>query len=90
MDISIVDPEDLRHFCNMLLQIRNSMLDEFEQTHKDMHRVNEIWNDEKNRQFMEEFEIKYQKVKQTADLMENYAGYINKVYEAVQNYINQR
>lgn len=79
--------DELREFSRYLRGLSGNMRGEFDHARREMHRVNEGWNDVQNTKFMEEFEQSVELINRIADHMEGYSVFINKKCDVLEQYI---
>lgn len=78
-DAVIRNVDDLRQFGKNLNVASNNLSSLFNQLNQQMHRVCDSWQDDKNQEFMSEFEQSRQEIDKIAQQMQHYSQFINKV-----------
>lgn len=85
-DAIIRNVDDLRQFGKNLNVASNNLSMLFTQLNQHMHRVGDTWQDDKNREFMEEFEQSRKEIDKIAQKMQHYSQYIGKICEYAEQY----
>ena len=89
-DASVRNVDELRQFGRSLTQAGQNLNTLFQKLKMQMHRVCEGWNDDKNRQFMADFEQKAKDINQMAQEMDVYAQFLRKTCDVLDQYKNLR
>lgn len=89
-DASVRNVDDLRQFGRNLTQAGQNLNGLFQKLKMQMHRVCEGWTDDKNRQFMEDFEQKARDINRMSQEMEVYAQFLRKTCDLLDQYKNLR
>ncbi len=90
LDVNIKDIGDLRDFAAYLMNLGNSMSEEFDRARATMIAVNEGWNDTENRIFMDEFEQSVILINQISEHMQRYSQFITRKCDIIEEYKNTR
>lgn len=89
-DASVRNVDELRQFGNNLSRAGENLTVLFQRLKSQMHRVCEGWNDDKNAQFMADFEQKAQEIGKMSQEMDIYAQFIKKTCDLLEQYKSLR
>lgn len=89
-DASVRNVEELRQFGNNLEKAGENLNILFQKLRTQMHKVCDGWNDDKNRQFMADFEQKARDINQMAQEMNVYSQFIKKTCDILDQYKSLR
>lgn len=89
-DASVRNVEELRQFGNNLEKAGENLNILFQKLRTQMHKVCDGWNDDKNRQFMADFEQKARDINQMAQEMNVYSQFIKKTCDIIDQYKSLR
>lgn len=89
-DASVKNVDQLRQFGQNLRTAGDNLTTLFQRLNQQMHQVCEGWNDDKNRAFMADFEQKCRTINQLSDEMQQYAQYIARTCDIIDQYRTSR
>ena len=89
-DASVRNVEDLKVFSRNLTTAAQNLTTLFQRLRTQMHKVCEGWNDDKNRQFMADFEVKVRDINKMSQEMEVYAQFLKKTCAILDQYKSLR
>lgn len=84
----IANPDEIRSFASNLRNLSNDLIDCFAMARKQMHAVNETWQDRENARFMDEFERSLSSIEKIASQMQDYSSFLDRKVEQLEVYLH--
>ena len=89
-DASVKNVDELRQFGDNLNRAGENLMTLFQRLKTQMYKVCEGWNDDKNRQFMADFEQKAREIGKMSQEMGVYSQYIKRTCHLLDQYKSLR
>ena len=90
MSQAIVDPEELRRFAHVLKQFNAELEDRMTALGNQLHELGATWRDQEHQKFSQEFELQMKAVARYVEATNQYAPYLIRKAERIDDYLQQR
>jgi len=90
MSQAIVDPAELRRFAQQINQFNLELEERLNGLASQLHQLNSSWRDQEHRKFAEEFEQHLKQVARSLEASRNYAPFLLRKADRIEDYLEQR
>ena len=86
----VLSAEELHAFGNFLMRSKDEMITLIRGVVAGVYRVNEVWKDQVNQEFTEDFNSYIDQVEKLVELLESHSQFVHKKATAIEHYNNIR
>jgi len=90
MSQAIVDPAELRRFAHQLKQFNAELEERMSALANQLHALSATWRDQEQKKFAEEFEQHLKLIGRSIEATNQYAPFLLRKAERIEEYLNQR
>lgn len=90
MSQAIVDPAELRRFAHGLKQFNAELDERMSALANQLHALSATWRDQEQKKFADEFEQHLKIIKRSIEATDQYAPYLIRKAERIEEYLQQR
>ena len=90
MSQAIVDPAELRRFAHQLKQFNEDLEQRMSALANQLHALSASWRDQEQKKFTEEFEQHLKLIGRSIDATNQYAPFLLRKAERIEEYLQQR
>lgn len=90
MSQAIVDPADLRRFAHHLKQFNAELDERLTALAAQLHALNTTWRDQEHKKFVDEFEQHIKLIRRSIEASSEYAPFLMRKAERIEEYLQQR
>ena len=90
MSQAIVDPGELRRFAHQLKQFNAELEERMSALANQLHALSATWRDQEQKKFTEEFEQHLKLIGRSIEATNQYAPFLLRKAERIEEYLNQR
>ena len=87
---AIVDPEQLRRFAHQLKQFNEELEDRMSTLMGQLHALDTTWRDQEHKKFTVQFEEHIKRIAHSIDATNQYAPYLLRKAQRIEEYLHQR
>ncbi len=87
---AIVDPEQLRRFAHQLKQFNEELEDRMASLMGQLHALDTSWRDQEHKKFSEQFEDHMKRIARSIEATNEYAPYLMRKAQRIEEYLHQR
>ena len=90
MSQAIVDPAELRRFAHQLTNFSAELEERMTTLASQLHSLNSTWRDQEHKKFAEEFEHHLKLIARTIEASNQYAPFLLRKAERIEEYLQQK
>ena len=90
MSQAIVDPAELRRFAHQLSKFNVELEERMAMLASQLHSLNSSWRDQEHKKFAEEFEHHLKLIARSIEASNQYAPFLLRKAERIEEYLQQR
>jgi len=90
MSQAIVDPAELRRFAHQLTQFNVELEERMSTLASQLHHLNSTWRDQEHKKFADEFEHHLKLIARSIEATNQYAPFLLRKAERIEEYLQQR
>ena len=90
MSQAVVDPAELRRFAHQLSKFNSELEERMSTLAAQLHNLNSTWRDQEHKKFAEEFEHQLKLIARSIEATNQYAPFLLRKAERIEEYLQQR